>query len=150
MFPGFPAILNVSVTKIGETDGSIFVSWAKPRNFDTLAAPGPYVFRIFRSTTQQPADFVVIDSVSTADLNDTTYVDQPLNTLVYPYYYMIKMYNNTPGRRFEMRPGESEIASSLYIDITPGDNSAFTRHSQKGPLDQQSVYNLPAEFIAGL
>ena len=133
LVPGFPAILNVSVTKIGETDGSIFLSWAKPRNFDTLAAPGPYVFRIFRSTTQQPADFVVIDSISTADLKDTTYVDQPLNTLVYPYYYMIKMYNNTPGRRFEMRPGESEIASSLYIDITPGDNPLSLDIRKKAP-----------------
>jgi len=133
LVPGFPAILNVSVTKIGETDGSIFLSWAKPRNFDTLAAPGPYVFRIFRSITPQPTDFAVIDSVATADLNDTTYVDQPINTLVYPDYYMIKMYNNTPGRRFEMRPGESETASSLYIDITPGDNSLALDIRKKAP-----------------
>jgi gliding motility-associated-like protein len=133
LVPGFPAILNVSVTKIGETDGSIYLSWAKPRNFDTLAAPGPYVFRIFRSTTLQPADFILIDSVATADLTDTTYIDKPLNTLVYPYYYTIKMYNNTPGNRFEMRPGESEIASSLYIDITPGDNSLTLDIRKKAP-----------------
>lgn len=133
LVPGFPAILNVSVTKIGETDGSIFLSWAKPRNFDTLAAPGPYVFTIFRSSTQQPADFIVIDSIVTANLNDTTYTDLPLNTLVYPYYYMIKMYNNAPGNRFEMRPGESEIASSLYIDITPGDNLLRLDIRKKAP-----------------
>ncbi len=133
LVPGFPSILNVSVTNIGEADGSIFLSWAKPRNFDTLAAPGPYVFRIYRSTTQLPADYVLIDSVLSADLMDTTYIDDPLNTLVYPYYYSIKMYNNAPGNRFEMRPGESETASSLYITIRPGDNQLTLDFLKKAP-----------------
>ena len=49
LVPGFPALLNVSVTNIDDATGSIFVSWAKPRNFDIVSAPGPYVFRIYRS-----------------------------------------------------------------------------------------------------
>ncbi len=133
LVPGFPAILNVSVTGVDETAGSIFVAWAKPRNFDTVNAPGPYVFKIFRSRTHEPADFVLIDTIPTVSLNDTTYTDAPLNTLVFPYYYTVKMFNNTPGNRFEMKPGESEIASSLYIEITPGDNQLTLDIRKKAP-----------------
>jgi len=148
LIPGFPSILNVSVTNIDAVSGSIYVAWAKPRNFDTLAAPGPYVFRIYRSESATPDNFVLIDSVITADLNDTSYVDSPLNTTVYPYYYNIKMYNNTPGNRFEMRPGESETASSLYIDITPGDNQLLLNIRKKAPWinDSYVIYRQNASL----
>jgi gliding motility-associated-like protein len=142
LVPGFPAILNVSVTKVDENAGSIYVSWAKPRNFDTLAAPGPYVFRIYRARTPNETDFVLIDSVRTANLKDTTFTDSPVNTVVFPYYYTVKMYNNTPGKRFEMRPGESEIASSLYIVITPTDNQLSLDIRKKAPWinDKYVIY----------
>jgi gliding motility-associated-like protein len=133
LVPGFPAILNVSVTQIDETTGAIFVAWAKPRNFNAVDAPGPYVFQIFRSLTATPGEFVLIDSIATADLNDTTYLDTPLNTVNFPYYYSVKMINNSPGNRFEMRPGESEIASSLYIEITAGDNQLTLNIRKKAP-----------------
>jgi gliding motility-associated-like protein len=122
LVPGFPAMLNVSVTKIGvEGEGEIFLSWAKPRDFDTVDAPGPYVFQILRSLPGNQQEFFLIDSISTGD---TTYYDRKsLNTLDdFPFYYTIKMFNNTPGNRFEMKPENREIASSLYITIEPRDN----------------------------
>jgi gliding motility-associated-like protein len=133
LVPGFPAILNVSVTNVDPVTGSIFVAWAKPANFDAGSAPGPYVFKIYRSATPNANDFVLIDSIQTADLNDTSYVDSPVNTIIFPYYYTIKMINNTPGNRFEMRPGESETASSLYIEITPDDNQLTLNIRKKAP-----------------
>jgi gliding motility-associated-like protein len=125
-----------------------YLAWAKPRNFDPARAPGPYVFRILRSETHNPGDFVLIDSVLTADLNDTSYVDSPINTVKFPYYYMVKMFNNTPGNRFEMRPGESEIASSLYIEITPGDNELTLNFRKKTPWinDQYVIYRQNASL----
>jgi gliding motility-associated-like protein len=148
LVPGFPSMLNVSVTNIDPLAGSIFLSWAKPRNFDAGIAPGPYLFRIYRSTTQNASDFVLIDSVQTTDLNDTTYTDLPLNTVSFPYYYTIKMFNITPGNRFEMRPGESEIASSLYIQITPGDNQLALDMRKKAPWinDRYIIYRKYASF----
>jgi gliding motility-associated-like protein len=148
LVPGFPAILNVSVTGIDEVNGRIYVAWAKPRNFDTVAAPGPYVFKVYRSRTNTPADFVLIDSIPTVSLNDTSFIDTPLNTLVYPYYYTVKMFNNTPGKRFEMKPGESEIASSLYIDITPGDNQLTLDIRKKAPWinDSYVIYRRNASL----
>jgi gliding motility-associated-like protein len=148
LVPGFPAILNVSVTNVDEAAGSIYVAWAKPRNFDPATAPGPYVFKIYRSRTNVKADFTLLDSIVTADLNDTSFVDAPLNTLVYPYYYSVKMFNNTPGNRFEMRPDENEIASSLYIDITPGDNQLTLEIRKKAPWinDSYVIYRQNASL----
>lgn len=133
LVPGFPSMLNVSVTSVSETTGSIFVSWAKPRNFDSIQAPGPYVFEVYRSTTGNTDDFELIGSIATADLEDTTFTDSPMNTIAFPYYYTVKMINNTPGNRFEMRPGESEIASSLYINITPDDNRLTLSFVKRAP-----------------
>lgn len=134
LVPGFPAMLGVSVTKIDASSGSIFIAWAKPRNFDQVAAPGPYVFKIFRSLTPDVESFVEIDSILSVTLNDTTYNDININTLTtFPYYYTVRMYNNTPGKRFEMKPGENEIASSLYIDISSGDNQNTLNIKKKAP-----------------
>jgi gliding motility-associated-like protein len=149
LVPGFPAILNVSVTDVDETSGSIFLAWAKPRNFDAGSAPGPYVYKIYRSETQDQSGFALIDSVQTADLNDTTYTDSPLNTVRFPYYYRVIMFNNTPGNRFEMKPGESEIASSLYIEITPDDNQLTLNIKKKAPWinDSYVIYRQNAAMV---
>jgi gliding motility-associated-like protein len=142
LVPGFPSLLNASVTKIGSTDGSVYLAWSKPRNFDKAIAPGPYVFRIYRARTNVPAEFQLIDSVLTVDLNDTSYIDAPLNTELFPYYYTVKMINNSPGNRFEMRPGESEIASTLYLDIAPNDNQLTLNIHKKAPWtnDEYVIY----------
>ena len=133
LIPGFPALLNVSVTKIGEADGEIFISWAKPRDFDPVTAPGPYVFQLLRSSIDNPEDFTLIDSIVTSDLEDTIYYDVSLNTMVFPYYYTVKMINNTSGNRFEMKPDNREIASSLYMDIASEDNQLVLTFRKKVP-----------------
>lgn len=133
LIPGFPALLNVSVTRIGESDGEIFVSWAKPLDFDPVDAPGPYVFQLLRSLPGDQENYVLIDSIETADLEDTVYYDSPLNTLLFPYHYSVKMLNNTPGNRFEMKPDNRETASSLYLDIAEEDNLLVITFRKKVP-----------------
>ncbi len=143
LVPGFPALLNVSVTKVDAVAGTIFLSWAKPHAADLSGAPGPYVFRISRSLSPDPATFTPVDSVLTADLSDTTYTDV-LNTTIFPYYYSVSMFNNTPGNRFEIRQGESEIASSLYMTVTPGDNQLTLEFRKKTPWinDSYVIYRM--------
>ncbi len=145
LIPGFPSLLNVSVETISETAGSIFVAWAKPRNFDTISAPGPYLFEVYRSTTGNAGDFTLVGTIPTTTLDDTTFTDTGINTLVFPYYYSVKMYNNTPGNQFEMRPGESEVASSLYIQITPDDNTLTLNFIKRAPWinNQFVIYRSP-------
>jgi gliding motility-associated-like protein len=130
LVPGLPAILNTSVTKVDATNGEIYLSWIKPRGIDTTKAPGPYVYRILR---KQNADnnFSLLDSIVTTDLNDTVYYDTPLNTVQFPYYYSIELYNITPGNRFLI--GTPEIASSLYLDIVPADNQLTLNFRKKVP-----------------
>jgi gliding motility-associated-like protein len=130
---GFPSMMNVSVTKADETNGSIFLSWLKPRNFNSTEAPGPYVFQIFRANPVNSANFLLIDSVQTSDLIDTTYFDVSLNTISFPYYYQIRMINNSVNNRFIMRPNEEETASSLYISIIPDDNRLTLTFQKKAP-----------------
>ncbi len=132
LIPGLPALTNVSVTKIDAVDGEIYLSWVRPTNFDTLAAPGPYIVKIFRSESAD-APYVAIDSFATVSLSDTTYFDQHLNTIKYPYYYSVKIINNTPGNRFDIGEGFTEIASSLYIDIVPSDNQLRLNFMKKVP-----------------
>jgi gliding motility-associated-like protein len=141
LVPGFPALMNVSVINSDEINGSIFVAWAKPRNFDTLAAPGPYTYQIFSSEDPDPNAFILIDSIQPADLNDTTFLDTQLNTIEFPYYYKVVMFNNSPSR-FEIKPGESETASSLYVEIAPNDNQLKLEIKKKAPWvnDHYVVY----------
>lgn len=121
LIPGMPALTNASVLVNDAVNGQVMISWVKP-NIDTLSAPGPYVYQIFRSQTLegQPE---LIDSIVTANLGDTIYIDAPLNTEVYPYFYSVKLINNTPGNRFQIGDDDfTERASTLYAELIPSDN----------------------------
>ncbi|MCX6235261.1 MAG: gliding motility-associated C-terminal domain-containing protein [Bacteroidetes bacterium] len=113
-----PIITNVSIETTGTTDGSIYVAWSKPTELDVLQAPGPYKYLIYRSDGFTGANLILIDSLS--DLNDTIYHDLPVNTADFASSYRIELYNDTPGNRFLI--GSTQIASSVYLSITPTDN----------------------------
>ncbi len=132
LIPGLPALTHVSVLSDDAANGEIYLAWAKPRNLDTLVAPGPYVYQIYRSDLVE-TNMTILDSIMSADLSDTTYIDSPVNTLAFPYYYSVKIINNTPGNRFAIGEGFTEIASSLYIDITPDDNQLTLNFRKKVP-----------------
>jgi len=132
LVPGLPAILNVSVEEVDENSGEIFLSWAMPRGIDTLApeATGPYVYQILRKNTMDE-EFQAIDSILTDNLEDTTYTDEMLNTVRFPYYYSVVLYNNTPGNRFII--GTNETASSLYLDVAASDNQIELSFKKRVP-----------------
>jgi len=117
---GFPLITNVSVLQTDLTDGKVFLAWAKPRNLDTIPALGPYQYKIYRSEGLWGTQYTLIDTIQTADLNDTIYTDSLLNTLDFAYSYKIELYNNEPGNVFLIGPAAE--ASTLYITLVPNDN----------------------------
>jgi hypothetical protein len=119
---GVPVIRNVSVTSTNATTGSIFVRWKKPDHLDTIPALGPYEYRIYRSDGVTGTSFTQIRSITTADLNDTTFTDTNLNTQGTGYIYKIELYNNAPGRNFLI--GDPAFASSVYLALSPGDKKA--------------------------
>jgi len=119
---GVPLIRNVSIRNTDVVNGSVFLSWKKPDQLDTIPATGPYEYLIYRATGIGGTDFQQISSIQTADLNDTVYVDTLLNTSATGYIYRIELYNNAPGNRFLI--GDPGYASSVFITVLPGDRKA--------------------------
>ena len=117
---GIPLITNVSVLNTSVTDGSIYLAWQKPVIPDTI--PGPFKYFIYRSEGITGSDYHLIDSVKTTDLNDTVYINTLINTQFKGYIYKIELYNNKPGNRYML--GDPGIASSLFMEVTPGDRKA--------------------------
>ena len=113
LVPGTPAILQASVSTL-DVDGEILISWAKPIGLDTL--PGPFEYILFRSDLDaMGSNLNQIHSFTTSDLNDTSYVDTPVNTLNFPYSYKLDLYHDEPGNRFLV--GRQEVVSSTWLEI---------------------------------
>lgn len=120
LVPGIPSLVNCSVTKIDELNGSVYLAWLKPMNLDSVASHGPYKIVIHRSPDLWGNHFTPIDSLFTPDLNDTTYVDSLLNTIQYPYCYKVEAFYDSSGTWQLM--GHPETASTFYPRLTGGDN----------------------------
>jgi gliding motility-associated-like protein len=112
-----PVLTNVSV-ETTDPLGRIYLAWSKPTEIDISIAPGPYKYLIHRSNDVLGSNLTLIDSLSS--LNDTIYLDEPVNTIDNPVSYRVDVYNDTPGNRFLIGP--SQPASSVYLTIEPGDN----------------------------
>ena len=124
-----PVITNVSITTTGESDGSVYTAWSKPTEIDTLQAPGPYKYVITRARTDNPGEFIRIDS--TNDLNDTLFYDHQLNTAAFGFLYRIDFFNETPGNRFLL--GSSQQAASMFLKAVPTDKSMKLNWSNQVP-----------------
>jgi len=127
---GSPSLMEVSVID-HSTSGTIRVAWAKPKGLDTIPANGPYEYIIYRSDDLLGNNMAQVGSFSTADLNDTMWLDAAVNTTLYPWSYQVELYNDEPGNRF--RIGEPESASSLYPDLIGGDNQIIIQHRKNVP-----------------
>jgi gliding motility-associated-like protein len=113
---------NVSVSITDNDKGKIFIAWQKPV-LDTIPnALGPYQYIIYRATGTGGTDYKEIYRFPTTDLNDTTYVDEQINTLTTGYIYRVELWNNATDNRFLI--GDPAYASSLYLSIEPGDRKA--------------------------
>ncbi|MFC2098376.1 gliding motility-associated C-terminal domain-containing protein [Bacteroidota bacterium] len=121
LVPGTPAILQSSVEN-ADLSGEILITWAKPLDLDTIPAPGPYEYILYRSDLDPfGTNLKQIYSFITSDLNDTSYLDSPLNTLEFPYSYKLELYNDAPGNRFLI--GRQEVVSSTWLEIEGMDNA---------------------------
>lgn len=139
-------ITNVSVTKTDATEGTIYLAWSKPTEIDTIQAPGPYKYIIYRSIPSNPGQYMAIDSIT--DLNDTTYNDSLLNTLQDIYTYRIDLYNISPGDRFLIGP--SQVASSIYLKITPTDKKLELRWNNDIPWTNYQFVIYRKDLITGI
>ncbi|MGM0649188.1 MAG: gliding motility-associated C-terminal domain-containing protein, partial [Bacteroidota bacterium] len=115
---GIPTITNVSVENTGIEDGEIYLAWSKPKEFDSIAYPGPYKYLIYRSDSLWGENLQLIDS--TEHINDTTYYDNDINTKDKPWSYLVEFYSDEPGNRELI--GTPHVASSIFLQISESDN----------------------------
>jgi gliding motility-associated-like protein len=137
---GYPLITKVSVDTTDETTGKIQLEWAKYIDFDTIALPGPYVYLIYRSNDLIGANLVLIDS--TLSINDTSYLDENLNTVDDIYSYSVELYNKAAENRILI--GEPQLASSPYLELAAGDNHVVLNLKRNTPWvnDTMFVYRM--------
>lgn len=110
-------ITNVSIKVTSSSVGTIYLAWSKPTQIDTIQAPGPYTYLIYRAVGLIGQNPVLIDSLN--NLNDTIYYDNGINTRDNVLSYRVDVINRTPGNRF--RIGASQTASSVFLQLIPSD-----------------------------
>jgi gliding motility-associated-like protein len=110
-------ITNVSIEVTSQSTGRIYLAWSKPTEIDTIQAPGPYAYLLYRSNGFTGADPILIDSLP--DLNDTIYFDNGINTIDGSFSYRIDLINKSALNRFLI--GSSQVASSVFLQLQPGD-----------------------------
>jgi len=125
-----PVITHVSVTRTDDTVGMMLVDWVQPIEIDTVIAPGPYKYHIYRAVGTG-TNFQLIDSLPA--LTDTSYTDQNLNTVDTGYTYRIALLNDEPGNRFIV--GYSSSASSVFIATQPQDKQMVLAWSPLTPWE---------------
>ncbi|MBN2681703.1 MAG: gliding motility-associated C-terminal domain-containing protein [Bacteroidales bacterium] len=116
---GIPTITHVDVLETSSNLGKIFVQWAKPIEFDSLAT-GPYCYVLFRSEGFWGEDLQFVDTLYNWD-SDTSFIDSMLNTENKPYSYKVEFWNINPDSTFLI--GAPHIASSVFITFSPDDNN---------------------------
>jgi len=139
-----PIITNVSVNSTSTTAGQMFVAWSKPTEHDTAVFKGPYRYLIYMGTN--PSSLLLIDSTGT--INDTTYLNNNLNTTEEQYYYRVDIYNLTGNTRDLM--GKSTVSSSVYLNLIPSDNQVTLNWNESVPWTntQHIIYKYnPASLV---
>lgn len=127
-----PVITNVDVTSTSPNAGGVYVAWGKPTDLNPSQTPGPYRYVVQRASLNGPFN----DVVALSDLNDTTYTDSGLNTRDSVYRYRIQFWNDTPGQVFLV--GATQIAHSLFLTVSPGDEKNRLTWSENVPWTNDS------------
>jgi gliding motility-associated-like protein len=112
-----PVITNADVRETDAVNGSIYVAWSKPNELDTLQYPGPYQYRLYRSSDFNFTNPVIISSL--VGLDDTTFIDTLINTVGGSFSYKVELYYTFNGAF--VRKGSSAAASSIYLSLSPTD-----------------------------
>lgn len=116
-----PIITNVTVDETATSDGKITVKWTRPISLDTTEYPGPYRYDIYRSIGLNTNEFSLIQQIETelGVADDTTFIDQNLDTERNAYRYRIEFYIDGGNRLL----GTTPPASSVRLLAAPDDRS---------------------------
>jgi gliding motility-associated-like protein len=114
-----PVITNVSVVATSPVTGSINVIWSRPSDLDSIVQyPPPHEYRILRASGINGTSYSVVGT--TFNLNDTSFIDNGINTESVSYTYKIELFSTVSGVLQSV--GTSLPASSTFLSIAPTDN----------------------------
>ncbi len=128
-----PILLNVDVRSTSSANGSIYTRWARPvkspDDFDSLALPGPYIFRLIHKAPGAAAALVFSTTAQYLFQLDTEYVHQGINTASGPHEYQIEFIAG------ETEVGSSQKAQSVFLHAEGGDKKVFLSWSARTPWE---------------
>ncbi|MBL7857610.1 MAG: gliding motility-associated C-terminal domain-containing protein [Cyclobacteriaceae bacterium] len=112
-----PVITHVTVEETSHDVGAIRVSWRSPFNIDAAQFPRPYRYVIYRGDGfTSETNLINVGQV----VNDTTFVDQNINTQEKIYNYRIVIYAQPQNSTQIVPIDTSAIASSVWLAAIPG------------------------------
>jgi gliding motility-associated-like protein len=140
-----PVITHADVIKTDKNSGKIFIDWVKPDELDTNVYLPPYKYNILQSDNQTLANSKLLKSFiagSFYDLKATSLTDSFLNSEGNPYSYKIEFYSTDNGN--DNFIGASQIASSIYLKLTPTHKSIILDWDENVPWsnDLYVIYRL--------
>ncbi len=127
-----PMITNVSVNITSQNNGQMLIRWTKPTEHDTIAFPPPYEFKLLKSSSNNSIFSTIY---STNNIEDTTYIENNLNTEITGWKYKIEFYNITSSQNFLI--GTSNTGSSIFVSATPKDNKIILSWNEQVPWVNQ-------------
>jgi gliding motility-associated-like protein len=115
LISGLVVVKNVSVTNTDLVNGSIYLEWKKPV---TIPPGSPYKYKIYRAEGITGTIYHPIDSLLSVNLDDTVYINTSINTQTKAFIYRIELLRN------DTLVGDPSFASSLFLEVLPGDRKA--------------------------
>ena len=121
----FPIITNVSIDVTNDGAGTDTVKWFYPYQLDTVTIfnTGTFYYEVYRATGNGNPTTLVFTTPQSASLAATqrVFFDTGLFTDSNPYTYKVVLYHvSTTGNTTTI--GESNMASSIFLTLTPNDN----------------------------
>jgi gliding motility-associated-like protein len=152
-----PVITNVDVDSTSATTGVIIVKWknaipstaAFTTGIDTVAFPGPYTLKIFKSSGFVLAKPVLVHTFTSNFLYnlDTMLIDKsiPFDTQDSAYSYRIDFYGGSPT----ILIGSTQRASSVYLSLTPSDKKLTLTWQEVVPWTnfKYTIYKETAPYV---
>ncbi len=136
-----PVITNVSVVNTNISKGIMYVAWSKPSSdtsvLDTLEFPGPYSYNFYRYrgfNGSPPVKF--LGSYTTpyfTQLNDTSFIDDSLDTKDSAYSYIVKFYYKSDSLM-----GTTNLASSIYLTLVGNNHRVALTWNENVPWTNDS------------
>jgi gliding motility-associated-like protein len=116
-----PVITHVTVNKTDSQKGEMIVSWQGPYDLSQIEYLKPYEYAIFRAKGLEGEN--ELTKIHAGNILETTFTDQNLNTLDFPYNYRIVLLAKSVNNSTLITIDTSSVASSVWNSATPRENS---------------------------